>query len=144
VPTVLIADDSPTIRGFVRLALRGLAVEIVEAEDGAQAVEKARAAPPTLALIDVNMPVLDGLGATRALRADANPTLRALPILLLTAERGDAVRAECLACGADGVIDKPLKIPALKAAVERLLEERAQADGSAKAAASAAPPGEPR
>ena len=57
-PTVLIADDSPTIRGFARLALRGLPVELVEAEDGVQALLLLRESVPALALIDVNMPNL--------------------------------------------------------------------------------------
>ena len=131
VPTVLIADDSPTIRAFVRLALRGLPVELVEAGDGAQALERARAAPPALALLDVEMPLLDGLGTTRALRSDPDPALRAIPILLLTAGRSDAVREACLAAGASGILDKPLRIPELRAAVERLLAGAAEA-GSAR------------
>ena len=118
---MLIADDSPTIRAFVRLALRDLPIGLVEAEDGAQALERARASRPALALIDVNMPVLDGLGAVRALRSDPDPALRALPVLLLTCERNEAAREACLAAGANGIVDKPLRIPELRAAVERLL-----------------------
>ena len=122
-PTVLIADDSPTIRGFVRLALRGLDVELVEAEDGAQALELARKSPPSLVLLDVNMPVLDGLAATRALRADPDPALSLLPIYLLTAERSEQVRAQCLAAGASGILDKPLRITELKETVAKLLAQ---------------------
>ena len=120
-PTVLIADDSPTIRGFARLALRGLPVELVEAEDGVQALLLLRESVPALALIDVNMPNLDGLGVLRALRADPDPRLRALPVLLLTAERGEELRAECLGAGALGLIEKPLRIGELKARVAELL-----------------------
>ena len=124
-PTVLIADDSPTIRGFARLALRGLGVELVEAEDGVQALEQIRREVPALALVDVNMPNLDGLGVLRALRADADPALRGVRVLLLTAERGEELLAQCLAAGATGVIEKPLRIAELKATVGALLAQLA-------------------
>jgi two-component system chemotaxis response regulator CheY len=120
-PLILVADDSPTIRGFVRLALRGLPVEIVDAEDGSQALEKARAQTPTLALIDVNMPVLDGLGALRGLRADPSEALRRVPVVMLTAERSDEVLAACRAAGADSFVAKPLKLGEVRAEVVRLL-----------------------
>ena len=123
--TVLIADDSPTIRGFARLALRGLDVDLVEVEDGVQALEQLRRAVPALALVDVNMPHLGGLGLLTALRADADPALRALPVLLLTGERDEALLAQCTAAGATGVIEKPLRIAELKAKVAALLAQLA-------------------
>ena len=120
---ILIADDSPTIRGFVRLVLRSLSVpfELVEAEDGAQAIAAARSTPPALALIDLHMPGTDGLAALRALRADEDVRLRELPIFLLTAERDEATRESCLAAGATGFIDKPIKPGVLIETVRRLL-----------------------
>ena len=128
-PTVLIADDSPTIRGFARLALRGLPeVLLLDAEDGVQALALLRQHPVALALIDVNMPNLDGLGVLRALRQDPEPLLRALPVLLLTAERSEQLRADCLAAGAKGFtgfLDKPLRLADLKARVEELLADHA-------------------
>ena len=109
---ILVADDSPTIRAFVRLALRGLGAELIEAGDGAQAIERARTIFPDLALIDLHMPGTDGLGALRALRAESDPRLSRLPVLLLTAERSDALRASCEQAGASGFVEKPIK-PAL-------------------------------
>ena len=122
-PTILIADDSPTIRGFVRLVLRGVTTPftLVEAEDGAQAIAKARELFPALALIDLHMPGTDGLAALRSLRAESDPRLRDLPIFLLTAERGEELRAECLSAGATGFIDKPIKAPPLLEVVRRHL-----------------------
>jgi CheY-like chemotaxis protein len=61
--TVLIVDDSPTIRGFARIFLKPLQIEVKEAEDGAQALAMVRASPPALAIVDVNMPGMDGLAS---------------------------------------------------------------------------------
>ena len=77
--TVLVVDDSPTIRGFARLLLRSLDVKVVEAEDGAKALAAARASAPTLVLADVNMPVMDGLALTRELRKDR--ALKDVPVI---------------------------------------------------------------
>jgi two-component system chemotaxis response regulator CheY len=125
-PVILIADDSATIRGFVKLVLRGQAAtlppfQLVEAADGEVALVRARTNFPALALIDLHMPNLDGLGALRALRAESEPRLRDLPVLLLTAERGEELRAQCMAAGANGFLDKPLKQPQLLEAVRRYL-----------------------
>jgi CheY-like chemotaxis protein len=122
-PLILIADDSPTIRGFVRLVLRSLTApfELIEVEDGAQAIAAARNAPPALALIDLHMPGTDGLAALRAMRADEDVRLRDLPIFLLTAERDEATREACVAAGATGFIDKPIKPGVLIETVRRLL-----------------------
>ena len=120
-PIILVVDDSPTIRGFVRIALRGLPVEVAEAEDGMQGLEVVARALPSLALIDIQMPVLDGLGMLKTLRADPDPALRGLPVLLLTAERGEQVRAEGMAAGAQGLVEKPPRLPAIRAVVEQHL-----------------------
>ncbi len=118
---VLIADDSPTIRGFVKIALRGLAIDLLEAEDGAQGLLKARASQCVLALVDVQMPNLDGLGLLRALREDAREDLRKLPVLLLTAERSEDVKLQADALGATGFLAKPLQLAAVRAEVEKFL-----------------------
>jgi two-component system chemotaxis response regulator CheY len=122
-PIILIADDSATIRGFVKLVLRGLGTpfQLIEAEDGELALVRARTTFPILALIDLHMPNLDGLGALKALRAQSDPRLRDLPVLLLTAERGEDLRAQCMASGANGFLDKPIKQPQLLEAVRRYL-----------------------
>lgn len=120
-PIILVVDDSPTIRGFVRIALRGLPVEVVDAEDGMQGLEAVARALPSLALIDLQMPVLDGLGMLKTLRADPDPAVRAMPVLLLTAERGEAVRAAGMAAGAQGLVEKPPRLPAIRAVVEQHL-----------------------
>ena len=89
---VLIVDDSPTIRGFARLFLRPLQLEVKEAADGAQALEIVRAEPPALAIVDVNMPGMDGLSFTREVRSDARVEIARVPIVLLTGDRLDDMR----------------------------------------------------
>jgi two-component system chemotaxis response regulator CheY len=123
VPTILIADDSPTIRGFLRLALRALGQRflIEEAEDGEQAIVRARSSPPALALIDLHMPGSGGLEVLRALRQESDQRLRDLPILILSAERGEELRQDCTRAGATGFLDKPIDQARLLEAVRRHL-----------------------
>ena len=116
---VLIVDDSPTIRGFAKLFLRSLQVEVQEAEEGAQALQMVRANVPAVAVVDVNMPGMDGLTFTREIRADPRPEIRSLPVVLLTGDRSEEVRAQGRAAGASDFIEKPLKGPELQAAVKK-------------------------
>lgn len=119
--TVLIVDDSPTIRGFARLFLKPLQLEVKEAEDGRQALEIVRAGVPAVAIVDINMPGMDGLTFTRELRADPRPEVAALPVVLLTGDHGDEIRAQGRAAGATDFIEKPLKGAELQAMVKRFL-----------------------
>jgi two-component system chemotaxis response regulator CheY len=121
--SVLVVDDSPTIRGFARLLLRSLDVKVVEAEDGAKALAAARADAPTLVLADVNMPVMDGLALTRELRKDR--TLKNVPVLLLTGEKSEELRQKGREAGANELLTKPLQAAELQAAVRRWLGDAA-------------------
>jgi two-component system chemotaxis response regulator CheY len=118
---VLIVDDSPTIRGFARLFLRPLQLEVKEAADGAQALEIVRAEPPALAIVDVNMPGMDGLSFTREVRSDARVEIARVPIVLLTGDRLDDMREKGRIAGATDFLAKPLKGPELLALVKRFL-----------------------
>jgi two-component system chemotaxis response regulator CheY len=119
--TVLIVDDSPTIRGFARLFLKALPVEVAEAEEGKQALEIVRKSVPLVAIVDVNMPGMDGLSFTRELRADARPEVAKLPVVLLTGDAGAELREQGRAAGATGFLGKPIKGPELQAVVKRYL-----------------------
>jgi two-component system chemotaxis response regulator CheY len=118
---VLIVDDSPTIRGFARLFLKPLQIEVKEAEDGAEALRIVRAAPPALAIVDVNMPGMDGLAFTREVRAEARADIAGMPVVLLTGDRAEDLREKGRAAGASEFLAKPLKGPELVAMVKRLL-----------------------
>lgn len=124
--TVLVVDDSATIRGFCKLCLRPLSLEVAEAEEGAAALIFVRNTPPNLIIVDVNMPGMDGITFLRALRDEANPAVRGIPVLLLTGDRDPAVRERGLAAGATEFVEKPIKPPALQAAVRRYVGEMPQ------------------
>jgi two-component system chemotaxis response regulator CheY len=119
--TVLIVDDSPTIRGFAKVFLKPLGVEVKEAEDGAQALEIVRKSPPAVAIVDVNMPGMDGLAFTREVRADGRAEIARLPVVLLTGEASPDLREKGRAAGATDFLGKPLKGPELQAIVKRFL-----------------------
>ena len=123
--TVLIVDDSPTIRGFAKIFLKPLQLEVKEAEDGQQALDLVRASVPAVAIVDINMPGMDGLTFTRQLRADARPEVRGLPVVLLTGDKSDEIRAQGREAGATDFIEKPLKGQELQAMVKKYLGSEA-------------------
>jgi two-component system chemotaxis response regulator CheY len=103
--TVLAVDDSRSMRQLLARTLRNAGYGVVEAVDGVDALEKLADQPADVVLTDQNMPRLDGLALTRALRADARWS--ALPVLILTTEDGDAVRQAGREAGATGWLGKP-------------------------------------
>ena len=120
-PTILVVDDEPPILELVRYTLEDEQIRVLEASDGAQALEAALAARPDLILLDVQMPRLDGLEVCRRLRAD--PALAGTRIVMLTAAGQDADRARGLAAGADEYLTKPFSPLALFTLVRSLLPE---------------------
>ncbi len=119
--SVLIVDDSATIRGFARIFLTPLGVEIVEAAEGGQALEVVRLRPPSVIVVDVNMPGMDGLTFTRELRKDPRPEIARLPVVLLTGDRSEEIREQGRAAGCSDFLGKPIKGPELQAVVKKFL-----------------------
>jgi two-component system chemotaxis response regulator CheY len=103
--TILIADDSRTMRDMVRAALEADHHTVVEAPDGRQALAVAEAQAADLVITDVNMPGMDGLALVRALRE--RERYRFTPILVLTTEHGDDIKQRGRAAGATGWLVKP-------------------------------------
>ena len=117
--TILLVDDSRVTRELMKVYLIAKDVEFVEASDGAEALDKARAAPPDLVLADLRMPKLDGFGLCEAMRDDWRT--QHVPIVILTSN-GDADTAlRCRAAGAREVLQKPIQPKPLLAAVNRHL-----------------------
>jgi PAS domain S-box-containing protein len=113
---VLLVDDNTDMRAYVRRLL-GDSGHVVEAVgDGHAALAAARRHTPDLVLTDVMMPGLDGFGLLAALRAD--PSLRGIPVILLSARAGEEARIEGLAAGADDYLIKPFSARELLARVE--------------------------
>jgi type IV pilus assembly protein PilB len=109
-PKILVTDNEPITRMFVKLLLEREHFEVLEAANGKQAVEIATRERPDLVIVDLNMPEKDGYGAIERLRRDI--TLATLPIMVLTSEEGPDVERRVLELGADDYIIKPFD-PAL-------------------------------
>jgi PAS domain S-box-containing protein len=111
---VLLADDNADMRDYVRRLL-STEYEVVTVANGEEALTSALANPPDLVLSDVMMPVLDGFGLLKALRA--HPSTRALPVILLSARAGEEASVEGLGAGADDYLVKPFSAKELLARV---------------------------
>jgi len=103
--TILAVDDSASIRQMVSFTLKSAGYEVVEAVDGMDGLEKAKARKVNLVLTDQNMPRMDGLTLIKSLRS--NPQYATTPILMLTTESSDAMKSQGRAAGATGWLVKP-------------------------------------
>jgi len=117
--TIITVDDAATIRKMVSFTLRAAGHEVLEAQDGAIALNVLQSRAVDLVITDVNMPNMNGIELTRQLRA--LPSFRRTPVLLLTTESDPAKKAEGRAAGATGWIVKPFSQEQLLAIVARLL-----------------------
>ena len=113
---VLLAEDNATNRLLVARFLQDEAVTLTMAENGRRAIEIVAETAPDVVLMDMAMPEVDGLAATRAIRAQRGPQPR---IIALTANASTGDRAACLAAGMDDFLSKPLRKPQLLAALAR-------------------------
>jgi CheY-like chemotaxis protein len=120
---VLLADDHPANRKVVEIMLSATAMELVAVDDGRQAVDAFADGGFDLVLMDMQMPVMDGLTATREIRAlEAERGLKRTPVLMLTANAmAEHVEAGVLA-GADGHLTKPITLAGLFAAISAALD----------------------
>jgi CheY-like chemotaxis protein len=128
---LLAAEDNATNRTVLQSVLAPLDLDLTLADDGAAAVEAWRTGGYDLILMDIQMPVMDGLEATRIIRAEERATGRArTPILALTANALVHQVEEYLAIGMDGHVPKPIEVARLYAAIEQALEEAQQAQAA--------------
>ena len=105
-PRVLVAEDNADIRELWRMWLNVWGFEVEEAQNGAEAVQKARLSPPDLVLMDLWMPVLDGVKATKQLKEDMR-TAHVPAAVALSAQTGSPGYAEVADAGAEAFIQKP-------------------------------------
>ncbi|MBS0267102.1 MAG: response regulator [Planctomycetes bacterium] len=120
---ILLVDDEEMNRDFLQRRLQKRGYEVLTAVDGAEACAKTREVRPDLVLMDVMMPVLDGLQATRSLKAD--PATQAIPVIALTALAMDGDRDKVLEAGCNDYATKPIDFPVLLEKMQTLLNQKA-------------------
>lgn len=117
--TILAVDDSGSLRQMVVFSLRAAGYQVVEAVDGMEGLEKARAQVFDLVLTDQNMPRMDGLTLIKSLRAITS--YQKVPILMLTTEASDEMKTKGRAAGANGWLVKPFDPQRLTEVVKKLI-----------------------
>lgn len=124
VPVILLVDDEEMNRDFLQRRLQKRGYEVSTAVDGADACARTAETHPDLILMDVMMPNMDGLEATRKLRAA--PGTQHIPVIALTARAMTGDREQVLAAGCDDYATKPIDLPELLVKIEALLANRRQ------------------
>jgi len=118
--TVLVVDDSVSMRQMVTFTLKGAGYEVVEAEDGKDAVAKLNGgAKPHLVITDLNMPNMDGISLIKEIRGMA--AHKFTPVLMLTTESADGKKKEGQSAGATGWIVKPFNPDQMLATIKKVL-----------------------
>lgn len=119
--TILMVDDSASLRSVVKIALTGAGYEVIEASDGKDALDKLSALGRKVHLVisDVNMPVMGGIEFVTKLKQ--NPSFKFTPVIMLTTEGQDAVKEQGRAAGAKAWVMKPFNPPQMLAAVSKLI-----------------------
>jgi two-component system cell cycle response regulator DivK len=116
---VLVVEDDQDNREMVIKVLKHNGYQPIEAVDGQEAVERAKAEQPDLILLDLYIPKMDGYEVTRRLKGDEG--LQHIPIIALTAHAMKGDREEALAAGFDGYITKPINVRELPRQIEHFM-----------------------
>lgn len=116
---ILSADDSASVRQMVQFTLEAAGYEVVTAVDGKDALDKLKSATVDLVITDLNMPNMTGLELIKQLRS--LPAFKFVPIVMLTTESEEGIKAQGRAAGATGWIVKPFKQDQLLAVVKKLV-----------------------
>ena len=122
---MLVVDDEPAIRRFLRTSLDAQGYQVIEAEDGEQALEAMRRSPADVVILDLGLPDIDGFEVIRRLR-DKGSTV---PIIVLSSRTDERGKVEALDLGADDYVTKPFGIDELLARMRAALRHRLQQQG---------------
>ncbi|WP_426304444.1 response regulator [Acidovorax facilis] len=117
--TILIVDDSMSLRQVVTIALKGAGYDVIEASDGQEALRKLTGQKVHLIISDVNMPNMDGITFVKA--AKQIPAYKFTPVIMLTTETGVEKKAAGQAAGAKAWVVKPFQPAQMLAAVSKLI-----------------------
>jgi CheY-like chemotaxis protein len=122
-PRILLVEDHEEIWDFLSRRLQRRGFDVVVATDGQEGIEKARAQRPDIILLDMNLPVVDGWTAARAIKAD--PETGGIPIIALTAHAMSGDREKAIAAGCDDYHPKPVDFSLLLTQIEALAARQA-------------------
>jgi two-component system chemotaxis response regulator CheY len=117
--TILVVDDSASLRQVVSITLQGAGYDVVEACDGADALTKLKGLKVSLVISDVNMPNMDGISFVREMKK--LPDFRFTPVIMLTTEGHESKKQEGQAAGAKAWVVKPFQPAQMLAAVSKLI-----------------------
>lgn len=123
--SVLVVEDNERNRKLVRTILKFRGFEVIECEDGTPSLELARLHKPALVLMDIQLPVMDGITALGRLRAD--PDTREIPVIAVTASVTPGERETVMSAGFNAYVGKPIDIEAFGALVDRFVPKEANA-----------------
>ncbi len=117
--TIMVVDDSASLRQVVGIALKGAGYDVIEGCDGRDALSKLTGQKVHLVISDVNMPNMDGISFVKALKA--LPAYRFTPVIMLTTESAEGKKAEGQAAGAKAWVVKPFRPEVMLNAVQKLV-----------------------
>ncbi len=117
--TIMIIDDSASLRQVVGIALKSVGYNVVQAVNGRDALEKLANAAPKLIICDVNMPIMDGIAFVKELKS--LPEYKFTPVIMLTTEAGEEKRMEGQMAGAKAWLIKPFRPEVAIKAVQKLI-----------------------
>ena len=117
--TIMVVDDSTSLRQVVSIALKGAGYDVLEACDGKDALSKLNGAKISLIISDVNMPNMDGITFVQEVKK--LPSYKFTPVIMLTTESQESKKAEGQAAGAKAWVVKPFKPEQMLAAVAKLI-----------------------
>jgi two-component system chemotaxis response regulator CheY len=117
--TILIVDDSASVRQVIGIALRGAGYDVLEGRDGKDALARLDGRKVHLIISDVNMPNMDGISFVKEVKA--LPNYRFTPVIMLTTESAEEKKREGQAAGAKAWVVKPFKPDVLLNAVQKLI-----------------------
>jgi len=119
--TIMVVDDSKTVRSYHGSILKAMGIEILEAENGMEALEKSLGADIDLYLVDVNMPVMDGYSFISDLRKQESHKL--VPVIMITTQAKDEDKIQAYQVGANLFETKPIRPEQLQAYIDILVKK---------------------
>lgn len=120
---ILVVEDSSTMRQLIAFSLRAISgLRIVEAVDGLDGIKKAQGDSFDLAVVDINIPLMDGLKLINLLRQ--NPGNKDIPIVIISTEGGEQTKKKAESLGVDAYITKPIMVGHVLKTVKALLEKK--------------------